>query len=86
MRVALAFRGDKRANDLSSEVLWASPEIRTEGELVDSLLKMDTLGVPRPELWRRWGATETEIARWEAAGGAERDTPGEARDAPATTE
>jgi hypothetical protein len=86
MRVALAFRGDKRANDLSSEVLWASPEIRTEGELVDSLLKMDSLGVPRPELWRRWGATETEIARWEAAGGAERDTPGEARDAPATTE
>ena len=36
----------------------------TEGELVDALVKMSTLGVPRGVLWRRWGATPQEIERW----------------------
>lgn len=47
-----------------SEVDWRDPESRTEGELVDSLLKMAALNVPQEALWRRWGATPTEIARW----------------------
>jgi hypothetical protein len=48
------------------EVLWRNPEFRTEGELVDSLLKMADLGVPEEALWGRWGATPTEITRWKA--------------------
>jgi hypothetical protein len=46
------------------ETKWRNPEFRTEGELVDSLVKMQTLGVPSEALWERWGASEVEIARW----------------------
>jgi hypothetical protein len=46
------------------ETMWRSPEFRTEGELVDSLVKMSTLGVPQEALWERWGASPQEIARW----------------------
>lgn len=46
------------------ETIWRNPEFRTEGELVDALTKMATLGVPREALWERWGATQTEISRW----------------------
>lgn len=47
------------------ETIWRNPEFRTEGELVDALVKMDTLGVPRVALWERWGASQVEISRWE---------------------
>lgn len=50
-----------------SEVIWEDPEYRTEGELVDALLKMKTLGVPNEFLWERWGMTPQEIARNRAA-------------------
>jgi hypothetical protein len=46
------------------ETKWRNPEFRTEGELVDSLVKMSTLHVPDEALWERWGASEIEIARW----------------------
>lgn len=46
------------------ETIWRNPEYRTEGELVDSLTKMATLGVPQEALWERWGATQVEIDRW----------------------
>lgn len=46
------------------ETIWKNPEFRTEGELVDALVKMGTLGVPREALWERWGATPLEIGRW----------------------
>ncbi|GGM04825.1 hypothetical protein GCM10010099_21170 [Streptomyces cinereus] len=63
VRLYLQAAGDDR--DLSAiEVIWHNPEFRTEGELVDALLKMSTLGVPREALWERWGASQTEIAQW----------------------
>ena len=46
------------------ETLWRDPEFRSEGELVDALVKMRTLGVPFEALWERWGATPVEIQRW----------------------
>ena len=65
LRTAFAARGDSdRAAEVSAEVIWKDPEIRSEGELVDALVKMRTLGVPVAELWRRWGATPQEIERW----------------------
>jgi hypothetical protein len=42
-------------------------EARSEGEIVDALLKMSTLGVPRQVLWERWGVSPQEAERWEEA-------------------
>ncbi len=65
VRLYLQAAGDTR--DLSAmEVIWRNPEFRTEGELVDALIKMATLGVPHEALWERWGASQTEIAQWSA--------------------
>ncbi len=50
--------------DESMETIWRNPEFRTEGELVDALTKMATLGVPEEALWERWGASQVEIERW----------------------
>jgi hypothetical protein len=50
--------------DESLETIWRNPEFRTEGELVDALTKMATLGVPEEALWERWGASQVEIDRW----------------------
>lgn len=52
--------------NVNIEVVWRNPEFRTEGELVDSLLKMADLGVPEEALWGRWGATPEEVKRWKA--------------------
>jgi hypothetical protein len=63
VRLYLRAAGDAR--DLSRiETIWHNPEFRTEGELVDALVKMSTLGVPHEALWERWGASQTEIAQW----------------------
>lgn len=48
------------------ECIWRDPQFRTEGELVDSLVKMATLNVPEEALWERWGATPQERDRWKA--------------------
>lgn len=47
------------------ETIWRNPMYRTEGELVDALVKMSTLGVPEEALWERWGASPLEISRWQ---------------------
>lgn len=65
MRLAFLAAGDQaRANASSMETIWRNPEFRTEGELVDALTKMATLGVPQEALWERWGASPQEINRW----------------------
>lgn len=63
MRLARAAAGIG-GGDEGLETKWRNPEFRTEGELVDSLVKMSTIGVPQEALWERWGASELEIARW----------------------
>lgn len=63
--LAFAVLDDPRAKEQSSEVIWRDVETRTEGERVDALTKMATLGVPRVALWERWGATPQEIVRWQ---------------------
>jgi hypothetical protein len=50
--------------DETIETIWRNPEFRTEGELVDALVKMATIGVPHEALWERWGASQVEIKRW----------------------
>lgn len=58
--------GNKRlANDLGLNVVWDDVEARSEGEIVDALLKMSNLGVPNAALWQRWGAKPEEITAWQ---------------------
>lgn len=66
IRTALIAIGHPGAFDLATEVEWGDPEHRTEGELVDALVKMRTLGVPLEVLWRRWGASPQQIPLWRA--------------------
>ena len=66
LRVALIAAGDPGGLDESTEVRLADPEYRTEGELVDALVKMATLEVPRRVLWARWGASPQELDQWES--------------------
>jgi hypothetical protein len=63
-RLTRAIAGISSKGDESMEVMWKNPGFRTEGELVSALVQMGTLGVPQEALWERWGATQTEIARW----------------------
>lgn len=65
IRLAFAVLDDPRAKERDSEVIWRDVETRTEGERVDALTKMKTLGVPNAALWERWGATPQEIDRWQ---------------------
>lgn len=44
--------------------IWSDPQFRTEGELVDALVKMRELDVPPEALWERWGASPSERKRW----------------------
>jgi len=80
MRIARQTAGLPVVPDEGMETIWRNPEFRTEGELVDALQKMSTIGVPQEALWERWGATQGEIRRWkkQAAEAAERDPLGQA--------
>ncbi len=66
IRLAFLMLGDERGKVRDSQIVWRDPEYRTEGELVDSLVKMAALGVPNEFLWERWGRTPQEIARIKA--------------------
>ena len=66
MRVALRLIGHPAAADVGAEVVWRDFETRSEGQRVDALVKMRTLGVPLEVLWERWGASPQEIERWKA--------------------
>lgn len=63
--LAFAVLEDPRAKVSDSQTIWQDVETRTEGERVDALVKMSSLGVPRTALWERWGASPQEIAKWQ---------------------
>jgi hypothetical protein len=65
LRLAFSVLDDPRGKERSSEVIWHDVETRTEGERVDALTKMASLGVPRAALWEKWGAAPQEIDRWQ---------------------
>lgn len=67
MRLTFRLKGDDgKGQAVDAETIWRDPESRSEGELVDALVKMGTLGVPNEALWERWGASPQQIARWKA--------------------
>ena len=51
------------AEDTALETIWKNTESRTQGELVDSLLKLATLGVPQETLWTIYGFSPQAIER-----------------------
>lgn len=63
IRLAFAIKDDPRANVYTSQLIWADPESRSEGEHTDALTKLSTIGVPNEILWERWGFTPQEIER-----------------------
>ena len=66
LRLCGAAAGNRRlATDLGLSVVWDDVEARSEGEIVDALIKMSALGVPNEALWQRWGANPEEIAQWQ---------------------
>lgn len=66
MRLAFKVQGDSRSEAFDAETIWADPEYRTEGEHVDALLKLQTLGVPSQQLWQDAGYSPSQIERFEA--------------------
>lgn len=64
MRLCFAVLGDERANAFAAETIWRSPEYRTEGQHVDALLKLKTLGVPMKQLWEDAGYTPQQVERF----------------------
>lgn len=78
-RLALKAAGKDVPDAGSMTTVWRNPEYRTEGELVDALVKMKTLNVPDEALWERWGATPGEITRWAELRDAQRLDPLAAR-------
>lgn len=65
MRLAFRVLDDPRAQATTAETIWRDPEYRTEGQHVDALLKLRTLGVPLQQLWEDAGYTPAQIERFE---------------------
>lgn len=67
MRLAFRIAGDPaRGRRMDMETVWADPELQAESVHVDALSKMQAMGIPQTELWRRLGATPQQIRRWKA--------------------
>ena len=64
MRLAFLAEGDDRAaSAFAMETIWRDPEIRTESEHVDALLKQQAFGVPNEVLQEKAGYSPIEVAR-----------------------
>jgi hypothetical protein len=74
-RLSLAIVGNAASADSSAEVVWADMETRSIAQLVDALVKLDTIGVPQEVLWQKFGATPQEIEEWKEIKAAEPKPP-----------
>lgn len=65
LRLALAIKGDPRAADEQTMVLWRDFEVRSWAETVDAVLKMRALDVPTEVLWSMLpGVSPQDVERW----------------------
>ena len=65
-RLQFLMRDDPKAQQRQREVIWRDPEVQSEGEHIDALLKMRAMGVPDVALWERMrGVTQQTIKRWQ---------------------
>ena len=66
MRIAFLIKNDtERGEAYDAQVIWKDPAYRSQSALVDSLIKLDALGVPRKQLWADAGYSPQEIERFE---------------------
>ncbi len=64
MRLA-AVAGDRpELAEAGLETVWRRTETVSEAQAVDAAVKLSTIGVPRPALWERIGATPQQIELW----------------------
>jgi hypothetical protein len=69
--LAFAAAGDaKRAGIEDKEAVWKDPEVRTEAQHVDALLKLKALGIPLEQLWEDAGYSPQLIQKWKDAAAA----------------
>ena len=66
MRLAFRVLDDERAYASTAETIWRDPEYRTEGQHIDALLKLRTLGLPLQQLWEDAGYSPSQIDRFGA--------------------
>ena len=65
-RIALSLVGDPAAVEVGARTVWAGFETRSDAQLLDALVKAQSIGIPRRILWERFGATREQIPQWEA--------------------
>ena len=65
MRIAFQILGDPRAKAFDAETIWADPEHRSRGALMDSLLKAKDINVPDKQLWEDYGYSFSQIERFD---------------------
>jgi hypothetical protein len=69
VRLALVLLDDPRGLDTSCEVIYADPANHSISALTDSLIKLQSLGVPNEALWAILpGVTPQTIESWRAKG------------------
>jgi hypothetical protein len=66
IRLGLLMLGDPMSEMAEMETMWRDPEIVSEGQRVDALVKLFSVGLPWQAVMERYGATPGEIARWDA--------------------
>lgn len=62
--IRLALKAMGREDIPTGEVGWADTESRSQAQVVDAAVKLETIGVPREALWARVGATPEQVAEW----------------------
>ena len=63
-RLGFAVLDDPRARVTSAETIWRDPEVRSESEHVDAVVKMAALRVRDEALWERLGFSPQEVDRF----------------------
>lgn len=66
MRLAFRVLDDPRAQASNAETIWRDPEYRTEGQHIDALVKLRSLGVPLQQLWEDAGYSPAQVERFDA--------------------
>jgi hypothetical protein len=65
MRLAFLTLGDTvRSSATDAETIWKDAETKTESEHVDALVKLQSLGVPKEQLWEDAGYSPQQIERF----------------------
>jgi hypothetical protein len=65
IRLGFGVLDDDRSKIRTSKTIWADPEVRSESEHIDSVLKRKALAIPPQQLWEDAGYSPSQIDRFE---------------------